>query len=74
MKKLTEGRLWTWKFVVLMLINLTNGIAGYMTLPLVASYALNLGADLTTASTVSGVMSLVSLIILPGGGGALRLC
>lgn len=64
----SAGRLWTWKFLVLMLVNLTNGAAGYMTLPLVASYALTLGADLTMASTVSGVMSLVSLIVCPVAG------
>lgn len=61
-------RLWTWKFIVLILINLSNGVAGFMTVPLVASYAMNLGAELTTASTVAGILSLVSLFMCPVAG------
>ena len=44
-----KNTLWTWKFIVLILINLTNGAAGQMTFPLVASFALDLGAELTVA-------------------------
>ena len=61
-------RLWTWKFMVLILINLSNGVASFMTVPLVASYAMTLGAELTTASTVAGILSLVSLIMCPAAG------
>ena len=48
-----KNTLWTWKFIVLILINLTNGAAGQMTFPLVASFALDLGAELTVASSIA---------------------
>ena len=60
--------LWTGSFVLLILLNLFNGIAGQMTIPLVAKYSLSLTPDLTLASTVSGLMSLVSLFICPFAG------
>lgn len=64
----TKEPLWTWKFMVLIVVNLANGVAGFMTVPLVASYAMHLGATLTTASTVSGILSLVSLFMCPLAG------
>ncbi len=39
-----------------------------MTVPLVAKYAMALGAELTTASTVAGLMSMVSLVVCPFAG------
>ena len=69
MKEKTAGQsLWTWKFFVLILINLTNGVAGYMTIPLVAKYALEMGADLTAASSISGILSLVAMVMCPVAG------
>lgn len=61
-------RLWTWKFVFLIIINFANGVAGYMTVPLVAKYATSLGADLTLASSVAGILSLVSMVMCPIAG------
>lgn len=71
MKGKTGGQpaqLWTWKFIVLILINLTNGAAGQMTFPLVASFALDLGAELTLASSIAGIMSLVGMFMSPVAG------
>ena len=60
--------LWTPKYVVVLLNMLCNGIAGMMTYPIVAKYALSIGADLTTASAIAGLMSLVSLAVCPFAG------
>ena len=61
----SKASLWTWKFIVLILINLTNGAAGQMTFPLVASFALNLGATLTVASSIAGIVSLIGMFMPP---------
>ena len=63
-----KNTLWTWKFIVLILINLTNGAAGQMTFPLVASFALDLGAELTVASSIAGIMSLIGMFMSPVAG------
>ena len=66
--KEAKTSLWTWKFLVLILINLANGAAGQMTFPLVASFALDLGAELTVASSIAGIMSLVGMFMSPVAG------
>ena len=63
-----KNTLWTWKFIVLILINLTNGAAGQMTFPLVASFALDLGAELMVASSIAGIMSLIGMFMSPVAG------
>jgi len=67
----TNGKkesLWSPQFLIVMALTLFNGLCGQMTLPLVAKYALHLGADLTLASTCAGLMSMVSLIVCPVAG------
>lgn len=61
-------KLWTGKFFLLILINFGNGMAGYMTVPLVTKYAMSIGADITTASSVSSVLSLVAMFMCPVAG------
>ncbi|SDZ75711.1 Predicted arabinose efflux permease, MFS family [Lachnospiraceae bacterium NK3A20] len=68
MEKQKKINLWTGTFLLLIVVNLMNGLAGMMTVPLVAKYALAISGDLTTASTVAGLMSLVSLVICPFSG------
>ena len=63
-----KAPLWNWKFILLILMTFLNGAAGMMTVPLVAKYAMALGAELTTASTVAGLMSMVSLVVCPFAG------
>lgn len=63
-----ENTLWTWQFILLLCITLFNGAAGMMTIPLVTEYAMTVGADLTMASTVSGLMSIVSMVVCPLAG------
>lgn len=53
---------------MLILMNLCNGIAGQMTIPLVAKFSLSLYPDITLASTAAGLMSLVSLVVCPFAG------
>lgn len=64
----TSERLWTWKFLLLIAINFTSGVAGYMTVPLVAKYVMTFGADITTASAVSAILSLVAMFMCPVAG------
>lgn len=63
-----KERLWTPKYAVVLLNMLCNGMAGMMTLPIVAKYALSVGADLTSASAIAGMMSLVALVVCPFAG------
>ena len=61
-------KLWTWKFILMMLINFANGMAGYMTVPLVSKYAVSIGANLTVASSISGILPLVAMVVCPVAG------
>ena len=62
-EKKNTSTLWTGTFVLLILLNLLNGMVGQMTVPLVAKFSYALTPDLTLASTVAGLMSLMSLFI-----------
>ena len=64
----SKTSLWSVTFILLILMTFLNGTAGMMTVPLVAKYAKALGAELTVASTVAGLMSLVSLVVCPFAG------
>lgn len=67
-EKKNTSTLWTGTFVLLILLNLLNGMVGQMTVPLVAKFSYALTPDLTLASTVAGLMSLMSLFICPVAG------
>lgn len=67
-EKGNENPLWSTVFILLLLLNLLNGAAGMMTVPLVAKYALFIEDNLTLASAVAGMMSMVSLIVCPFAG------
>lgn len=53
---------------MLIAINFGSGVAGYMTVPLVAKYVMTFGANITTASAVSGILSLVAMFMCPVAG------
>lgn len=53
---------------MLIAINFGSGVAGYMTVPLVAKYVMTFGADITTASAVSGILSLIAMFMCPVAG------
>lgn len=63
-----KNRLWSVEYIFVLTVMLCNGMAGMMTVPLVAKYAMHIGADLTAASSVAGLMSLVALVICPFAG------
>lgn len=63
-----NGKLWSGQFLLLLCVTLFNGAAGMMTIPLVTEYAMTVGADLTMASTVSGLMSITGMIACPFAG------
>ncbi len=60
--------IWTPKFVLVILLTFFSGAAGQMTYPLVAKFSLTLNPDLTLASTIAGLMSLMSLFVCPFAG------
>ena len=62
------AKLWTIPFLMVILLNLFNGCASQMSYPLVAKFTLSLGADLGTASTTAGLMSLAALFVCPFAG------
>ena len=61
-------RLWTLPFIMVLVMNFFSTGAGQMSYPLVAKFSLSLGADLTTASTAAGLMSLAALFVCPFAG------
>ncbi len=63
-----KEQLWTGQYAVILLNLLCNGMAGMMTLPIVAKYALSVGAGLTAASAAAGMMSLAALAVCPFAG------
>ena len=60
--------IWTGKFLLVILLTLFSGAAGQMTYPLVAKFSLTLNPDITLASTIAGLMSLMSLFVCPFAG------
>lgn len=63
-----SNKLWTGSYCMLLLVNLLSGMAGQMVIPIVAKYALFLGASLTAASTIASLMSLAALVCCPFAG------
>ena len=61
-------KLWTPAYTMLLLVNLFSGMAGQMVVPIVAKYALHLGATLSVASTIASLMSLMGLFCCPFAG------
>ncbi|MBP5305250.1 MAG: MFS transporter, partial [Lachnospiraceae bacterium] len=68
MNEKNKVRLWTMPFIMLIIVNVFNATAGQMTFPLVADFARSLGAKLTVASSIAGLMSLAALFVCPVAG------
>lgn len=63
-----KDTIWTGRFLLVILLTLFSGAAGQMTYPLVAKFSLTLNPDITLASTIAGLMSLMSLFVCPFAG------
>ena len=63
-----EERLFTREFCFLLFVNLFSGMAGQMTQPLIAKFAMHLGAELEFASTITSLMSFAGLLLCPFAG------
>ena len=63
-----KARLWTRDFILVIGFSFFSNAAALMTYPLVAKYSLTLDPDLTLASTIAGLMSLMSLFVCPFAG------
>ncbi len=60
--------IWTPRFLLVLLFTFFSMAAAMMTYPLVAKFSLTLNPDLTLASTIAGLMSLMSLFVCPFAG------
>lgn len=64
----TPDRLWNRYFILSIVLGLLTQSASQMVTTLITKYALNLGAELTLAATISAAMSFVALICRPFSG------
>lgn len=64
----SKERIWTGKFVLVIIMALFSGLAAQLTYPLVARFSLTLNPDITLAGTIAGLMSLMSLFVCPFAG------
>ena len=64
----SQQKLFTREFCLLLFVNLFSGMAGQMTQPLIAKFAMHLGATLERASTITSLMSFAGLLLCPFAG------
>ena len=65
----TSGdRLWTYQFILLLIIGVLSGAATQMVTPLIMEYAVNLGAPMTIAATIASIISITALFLRPFSG------
>lgn len=72
-KRTADGepiKLWNRSYVLVLLLGLVTGMSSQMVTPLVAKYAVDIGAPLTIAATISSLMSIAALICRPFSGAA----
>ena len=64
----SSDRVWTPRFLHLFIIETCLQIGLYSSRPLIANFAIFLGAAVATAATISGLSMIVALILRPVGG------
>ena len=68
MNETKKESIWTPRFLMVLGFTFFSMCAAMMTYPLVAKFSLTLNPDLTLASTIAGLMSLMSLFVCPFAG------
>ena len=68
MTEINQERIWTGKFILVIIMAFFSGLAAQLTYPLVARFSLTLNPDITLAGTIAGLMSLMSLFVCPFAG------
>lgn len=68
MTEMNQERIWTGKFILVIIMAFFSGLAAQLTYPLVARFSLTLNPDITLAGTIAGLMSLMSLFVCPFAG------
>ena len=63
-------KLWNINFVIILILGFFTGTATQMVNPLISQYAVSLGASLTLAGTIVGIMSGISMVLRPVSGAA----
>ncbi len=61
-------KLWNRSYILVLIMSTFNYAASQMVNPFISKYALSLGATMTVASTVAGLMSIVALFLRPVSG------
>jgi len=72
-KRTVDGdpvKLWNRSYILVLLLGLVTGMSSQMVTPLVSKYAVDIGAPLTIAATISSLMSIAALICRPFSGAA----
>ncbi len=63
-----RDKLWTYQFILLLIIGIVSGAATQMVTPLIMEYAVNLGAPMTIAATIASIISITALFLRPFSG------
>ena len=61
-------KLWNKGYIAILLLSMVNHISSQMITPIVSKYAISIGASITTAAAISGLMSLSALFARPFAG------
>jgi MFS family permease len=61
-------KLWNRSYILVLLLGLVTGLSSQMVTPLVSKYAVDIGAPLTIAATISSLMSIAALVCRPISG------
>ncbi len=61
-------KLWNKSFIMIMLLGILTQSGSLMVTTLISKYAINLGAELTIAATISSILSIVALLCRPFSG------
>ena len=62
------AKLWNKWYITILLLSMVSHAATQMVAPIVTEYAVSIGASLTVAGTVAGLMSLAALFLRPFSG------
>ncbi|NLL33680.1 MAG: MFS transporter [Clostridiales bacterium] len=63
-----QTKLWNKTYILVLLLSTFNQSVSQMVTPFISKYAISLGAPMTIAATISGLMSISALVLRPASG------
>ena len=63
-----QARLWTWPFILVLIINAFNGVASYMINPILPDYLAEKGVLFSVIGIISSLISWIALVFRPLSG------